>query len=102
MSYELNNYFGGECRLIGKPLVSKTRTGGSSPSTPELKKDINMIHKAIQFVNEAIEELKKVSWLGRKEVIASTIVISILIIIFAIFVGIIDLILSIIIKWLLG
>ncbi|OGS46919.1 MAG: preprotein translocase subunit SecE [Elusimicrobia bacterium RIFOXYD2_FULL_34_15] len=61
-----------------------------------------MIHKAIQFVNEAIEELKKVSWLGRKEVIASTIVISILIIIFAIFVGIIDLILSIIIKWLLG
>ncbi|MDO8733829.1 MAG: preprotein translocase subunit SecE [Elusimicrobiota bacterium] len=61
-----------------------------------------MIQKSVQFVKEAIEELKKVSWLGRKEVVASTIVIAILIIIVAIFIGAVDFILSKIIKWMLG
>ncbi|PIU83329.1 MAG: preprotein translocase subunit SecE [Elusimicrobia bacterium CG06_land_8_20_14_3_00_38_11] len=61
-----------------------------------------MIQKSVQFVKEAIEELKKVSWLGKKEVMASTVVIAILIIIVAIFIGLIDLILSNIIKWILG
>ncbi|HAM39203.1 MAG TPA: preprotein translocase subunit SecE [Elusimicrobia bacterium] len=78
-----------------KVSVESTKTGC------RIKKGDNMIQKAVQFVNEAIGELKKVNWLGRKEVIASTVVISILIIIFAIFIGLIDLILSIIIKWLL-
>ncbi|MBI5573879.1 MAG: preprotein translocase subunit SecE [Elusimicrobia bacterium] len=61
-----------------------------------------MIQKSVQFVKEAIEELKKVSWLGRKEVVASTVVIAILIIIVAIFIGAVDFILSKIIKWMLG
>ncbi|MFA5780437.1 MAG: preprotein translocase subunit SecE [Elusimicrobiota bacterium] len=61
-----------------------------------------MIQKSVQFVKEAIEELKKVSWLGRKEVMASTIVIAVLIIIVAIFIGAVDFILSKIIKWMLG
>ncbi|HAX61231.1 MAG TPA: preprotein translocase subunit SecE [Elusimicrobia bacterium] len=61
-----------------------------------------MIQKSVQFVKEAIEELKKVNWLGRKEVAASTVVIAILIIIVAIFIGAVDWILSIIIKWMLG
>lgn len=61
-----------------------------------------MIQKSVQFVKEAIEELKKVSWLGRKEVVASTIVIAILIIIVAIFIGAVDFILSKIVKWMLG
>ncbi len=61
-----------------------------------------MIQKSVQFVKEAIEELKKVNWLGRKEVVASTIVIAILVIIVAIFIGAVDFILSKIIKWMLG
>jgi len=60
-----------------------------------------MIQKSVQFVKEAIEELKKVSWLGRKEVVASTVVIAILITIVAIFIGAVDFILSKIIKWML-
>jgi len=60
------------------------------------------MEKIIQFVKEAIEELKKVNWLGRKEVFASTIVILILIFIVAIFIGSVDFLLSIITKWLLG
>ncbi|MEW6557373.1 MAG: preprotein translocase subunit SecE [Elusimicrobiota bacterium] len=61
-----------------------------------------MIQKMIQFVKEAIEELKKVTWLGRKEVLASTVVIAILIIIVAIFIGLVDFILSMVVRWLLG
>ena len=61
-----------------------------------------MIQKSVQFVKEAIEELKKVNWLGRKEVVASTVVIAILVIIVAIFIGAVDFILSKIIKWMLG
>jgi len=61
-----------------------------------------MIQKSVQFVKEAIEELKKVNWLGRKEVKASTVVIAILVIIVAIFIGAVDFILSKIIKWMLG
>ena len=60
-----------------------------------------MIQKAVQFAREAIEELKKVTWLGKKEVIASTIVISILVIIVGVFIALIDLILSLIVRWLL-
>jgi preprotein translocase subunit SecE len=50
--------------------------------------------KAIQFLKDALAELKKVTWLSRKEVVASTIVISILIAIVAVYVGFTDFILS--------
>ncbi|MFH1282224.1 MAG: preprotein translocase subunit SecE [bacterium] len=51
------------------------------------------ISKAIQFVKEAYFELKKVTWLGKKEMIASTVVVILLVLIIAFYVGIIDLIL---------
>jgi preprotein translocase subunit SecE len=54
---------------------------------------MNWIHKAILYVKEAYNELKKVSWLGKKEVIASTVVVLMLIVIVAIYVGTIDFIL---------
>jgi preprotein translocase subunit SecE len=58
--------------------------------------------KVDQFVKEAAGELKKVNWLGRKEVVASTVVITILVIAVAVFIGAVDFVLSIIMKWLLG
>jgi len=60
-----------------------------------------MFQKAIQFVKEAVEELKKVNWLGKKETIASTVVISILIIIVSLFIGLVDFLLAAVIKWVL-
>lgn len=50
--------------------------------------------KAVQFLKEALAELKKVSWLSRKEVVASTIVISLLIAVVAVYVGFTDFVLS--------
>lgn len=53
-------------------------------------------HQAVQFVKEAIAELKKVTWLSRKEVIASTVVLIILVCIVGIFVSCIDFVLALV------
>ncbi len=50
--------------------------------------------KVVQFLKEALAELKKVTWLSRKEVIASTIVVIILVMIIALYVGVIDFVLA--------
>jgi preprotein translocase subunit SecE len=55
---------------------------------------MNLVKKAAQFFKEAYYELTKVTWLGRKEAIGTTIVITIFIIIMSIFVSIADLILG--------
>ncbi|MDD2524075.1 MAG: preprotein translocase subunit SecE [Endomicrobiaceae bacterium] len=52
------------------------------------------INNAIQFFKEAYVELTKVTWLGKKEVIATTIVVVVFIIILALFVSFVDVILS--------
>ncbi len=55
---------------------------------------MNWYHQAIEFLKDAYNELKKVSWLSRKEVVASTVVIIIFVSIMALFVSFVDLILS--------
>lgn len=50
--------------------------------------------QAMQFFREAYAELRKVSWLSRKEAVASTIVVILLVIIVAIFVGFTDFVLA--------
>jgi len=55
-----------------------------------------MFKKPIQFLREVIEELRKVSWSDRKQTIGSTMVVILLVIAVAIFVGLVDFGLSII------
>ena len=52
------------------------------------------MNKAIQFFKDAYFELTKVTWLGKKEVVATTIVVVVFVIILAIFVSFVDMILS--------
>jgi len=56
------------------------------------------MNRIIKFIKEAIEELKKVSWPTRDEVIDSTIVVVVSVIMVAIIFGIIDRILSEIVR----
>lgn len=49
-----------------------------------------MLEKITVFFKEAYAELKKVTWLTRKEIVGSTIVIIILILILSVFVSLID------------
>ena len=48
------------------------------------------MNKAIQFVKDAISELKKSTWLSRTEVIQSTILVGIVVVLVSAYVGIID------------
>lgn len=60
------------------------------------------IEQGILFIKEAYAELKKVTWLNRKEVVASTLVVIILILCVAIFVGTVDFILARLLGIVLG
>ncbi len=60
------------------------------------------MNKAIQFLSQAKAELKKVTWPTRKQTLASTGVVMIIVAIMALYLGIIDVILSKLVKFILG
>jgi preprotein translocase subunit SecE len=55
---------------------------------------MNWFQQITLFFKEAYAELRKVTWLSRKEAIASTIVVIILVILVAIYVGFTDFVLA--------
>jgi len=59
---------------------------------------MNFFQRAIQFFKEAYYELTKVSWLGRKEAVGTTIVVVIFMLIMAVFVSIVDFIVGGVIR----
>jgi preprotein translocase subunit SecE len=67
-------------------------TTGSSPSAPDYK--MNIFTKTIKFLKEVKQELGKVSWSNREELIGSTVVVIVITSFTAVFIGIIDLMLS--------
>jgi preprotein translocase subunit SecE len=60
------------------------------------------MNKALQFLSQAKAELKKVTWPTKKQTLASTGVVVIIVVIIAIYLGIIDVILSKLVKYILG
>ena len=60
--------------------------------------DKNFIGKSIQFLREVKVELKKVTWPSRKQAMGSTLVVIILVIIISLFLGVVDVGLSGIIR----
>ncbi|MCL2485496.1 MAG: preprotein translocase subunit SecE [Endomicrobia bacterium] len=62
---------------------------------------MNFIKKPLQFFKEAYYELAKVTWLGKKEAVATTVVVIVFIIIMSIFVSLVDLFLGGVIRQIL-
>ena len=60
------------------------------------------MNKALQFLSQAKAELKKVTWPTRKQTLASTGVVMIIVVIMSVYLGIIDVILSRLVKYILG
>ncbi|MSQ81147.1 MAG: preprotein translocase subunit SecE [Candidatus Methylopumilus sp.] len=58
--------------------------------------------KTFGFINESIFEAKRVVWPTRKETIQMTITVFVLVTVVAIFLGLVDIIFSYMINWLLG
>jgi preprotein translocase subunit SecE len=58
--------------------------------------------KIVNYYREVVTEMSKVSWPSRDELKRSTIVVLIVTIIFAVFIGSFDWVLSQIVQWFLG
>ncbi|MFC1877597.1 preprotein translocase subunit SecE [Thermodesulfobacteriota bacterium] len=66
------------------------------------KKEPNIIDKSLQFLREVKVELKKVTWPSRKQTIGSTVVVVILAMIISLFLGVVDMGLSGLIRVILN
>jgi preprotein translocase subunit SecE len=66
------------------------------------KQKQNIIDKSLQFLREVKVELKKVTWPSRKQAIGSTVVVLILVMIISLFLGIVDMGLSGLIRTILN
>lgn len=61
-----------------------------------------MAFNPVEFAKEAYGELKKVSWLSRKEMMGSTLAVFVLVVLVALFVSAVDFVLSIFLGAILG
>ena len=68
--------------------------GGSSPSWPVLTCLRIMFSKAIGFLTEVRAEVKKITWPSRREAMGGTAVVVFVVLVMAMFLGIVDAILS--------
>ena len=71
-----------------------TATARKIDSSRNTKGGWNLINKIRQFLKEVVEELKKVTWTTRKELVDSTIVVVTSIFALAVVVGTLDFILT--------
>ncbi len=84
-----------QSEVITQEAVQKV-SEPKSPSPPKAikpsgrKVELSSWSKGIQFLREVKIELKKVSWPSRKETMASTVVVIILVIIVSAFLGLVD------------
>ena len=79
-----------------KVVALKNPTAGTKAAA--VKKEKNFIDKSIQFLREVRVELKKVTWPSRKQTLGATAVVIILVIIISLFLGLVDLGLSNLIR----
>ena len=73
------------------PVVKKAYTPASKPA---VAKEKNVIDKSIQFLREVKVELKKVTWPSRKQTMGSTVVVLVIVTIISMFLGLVDMGLS--------
>lgn len=66
------------------------------------KQESNFLNKSIQFLREVKIELKKVTWPNRKQTLGTTVVVIILVMIISLFLGLVDIGLSGLIRTVLG
>lgn len=62
------------------------------------KKEKNILDKSLQFLREVKIELKKVTWPSRKQTVGSTAVVIVLVMIISLFLGLVDMGLSSLIR----
>jgi preprotein translocase subunit SecE len=88
-------------RGVEKKQALTQKRPQTAPSAPAVKKKPNFIDATIQFLREVKVELKKVTWPSRKQTIGSTVVVLALVVLISLFLGVVDIGLSQLIKFVL-
>ena len=78
------------------------RGGGANPAWPVLTCLRIMVSKAVEFLVEVRAEVKKVTWPTRREAMSGTAVVVFVVLVMALFLGIVDAILSKIVQGLIN
>ena len=82
--------------------IPNPRVGGSNPSWPVQTLLRVMFSKAVEFLVEVKAEVKRVTWPTRREAMSGTAVVVFVVLIMAMFLGIVDAILSKIVQGLIN
>ena len=77
------------------PSVRKTVSADKSKATSQ---EPSLVQKSVQFLREVKIELKKVTWPTRKQTLGSTAVVVVLVMIISLFLGLVDVGLSSLIR----
>ena len=78
--------------------VKRKQTFPQKKASSWTKQDKNYLNKGLQFLREVKVELKKVTWPTRKQTLGSTLVVIILVMVIALFLGIVDIGLSSLVR----
>jgi len=83
-----------KARPAAKSAKSAAKNGGAAPA--------RWWGQAVQFMREVKNELKKVTWPSRKQTITSTGVVLVLVLIVAVFLGLVDMVLARLVRLLIS
>lgn len=83
---------------VGRKPAPIQRRQQQPTRTASVKKSDNFIDKSMQFLREVKIELKKVTWPSRKQTMGSTVVVIVLVMIISVFLGLVDVGLTSLIK----
>ncbi|MEA3428541.1 MAG: preprotein translocase subunit SecE [Thermodesulfobacteriota bacterium] len=99
-SHPKDNVVREKAALIVSPssVVKRKQTLPQKKSASVTRQDKNYLNKGLQFLREVKVELKKVIWPTRKQTLGSTIVVIILVMIIALFLGVVDIGLSSLVR----
>lgn len=79
------------------PVVVRKPQAQSAPAPTSPAAD-NFLSRSVQFLREVKIELKKVTWPSRKQTLGSTLVVLVLVMVISLFLGVVDLGLSTLIR----
>jgi len=84
---------------MAKQSESRGAQGGVQSKVGDL---VSVGPRAVQFVKEAWQELQKVHWPTRKETYQATAVVLVVVTVSAVFIGLVDLVLSFAMQYIMG
>jgi len=91
---------GSEVKRSKSSGVAKSVSGAHKKSFPLMTGD-GYLGRSLQFLREVKAELKKVTWPSRKQTVGSTAVVIVLVMIISVFLGVVDLCLSSLVRMVL-